>query len=65
MVALAVIVVVGVGFRKAGASLVWYDVSKKLHIYGYRYAFIPSIIHQNILVLRRQEPRKRARPGGG
>ena len=25
MVALAVIVVVGVGFRKAGASLVWYD----------------------------------------
>ncbi len=25
MVALAIIVVVGVGFRKAGASLVWYD----------------------------------------
>jgi len=34
------------------ANLVWYDVSKKLHLYGYRYAFIPSMIHQNILVFR-------------
>ncbi len=47
------------------ASLVWYDVSKKLHIYGYRYAWIPSIIHQNVLVFRKQtggpKPRKRSR----
>lgn len=38
------------------ANLIWYDVSKKLHIYGYRYRFIPSLVHQNILVFRKQEP---------
>lgn len=37
------------------ANLIWYDVSKKLHIYGYRYRFIPSLVHQNILVFRKQE----------
>jgi DNA modification methylase len=36
------------------ANLIWYDVSKKLHLYGYQYAFIPSMIHQNILVFRKQ-----------
>jgi hypothetical protein len=36
------------------ANLVWYDVSKKLHLYGYQYSFIPSLIHQNILVFRRE-----------
>lgn len=36
------------------ANLVWYDVSKKLSIYGYRYEFIPSMVHQNILVFRRE-----------
>ncbi len=36
------------------ANLVWYDVAKSLHIYGYRYEFIPSMIHQNILVFRRE-----------
>lgn len=36
------------------ANLIWYDPSKTLHIYGYRYAFIPSITHQNILVFRRE-----------
>jgi SAM-dependent methyltransferase len=35
------------------ANLVWYDVSKKLHLYGYRYAYIPSMVHQNILVYRK------------
>lgn len=35
------------------ANLVWYDVSKKLNVYGYRYEFIPSMVHQNILVFRR------------
>ncbi len=34
------------------ANLIWYDVSKSLHVYGYQYEFIPSMIHQNILVLR-------------
>jgi len=36
------------------ASLVWYDVSKKLHLYGYQYSYIPSLIHQNILVFRKE-----------
>ncbi len=36
------------------ANLIWYDVSKKLHLYGYQYAFIPSLIHQNILVFRKE-----------
>lgn len=35
------------------ANLVWYDVSKKLNVYGYRYEFIPSMVHQNILVFRK------------
>ncbi len=36
------------------ANLVWYDVSKRLHLYGYQYSYIPSLIHQNILVFRRE-----------
>lgn len=36
------------------ATLVWYDVSKSLHIYGYQYEYIPSMIHQNILVFRKE-----------
>ena len=39
------------------ANIVWYDVSKKLHLYGYQYSYIPSLIHQNVLVFRKeQEP---------
>jgi DNA modification methylase len=34
------------------ANLIWYDVSKHLHVYGYQYEFIPSMIHQSILVFR-------------
>ena len=37
------------------ANLIWYDVSNKLGIYGYRYAFIPSMIHQNILIFRKEK----------
>jgi DNA modification methylase len=35
------------------ANLVWYDVSKSLHVYGYPAAFVPSMIHQNILIFRK------------
>jgi hypothetical protein len=35
------------------ANLIWYDVSKSLHVYGYQYEFIPSMIHQSILVFRK------------
>jgi adenine-specific DNA methylase/DNA modification methylase len=38
----------------AKANLIWYDVSKSLHIYGYQYEYIPSMIHQNILVFRKE-----------
>jgi len=36
------------------ANLIWYDVSKSLHVYGYPYQFVPSMIHQNILVFRKE-----------
>ncbi len=36
------------------ANLVWYDVSKSLHIYGYLYQYIPSMIHQNVLIFRKE-----------
>jgi len=37
------------------ANLIWYDVSKTLHVYGYQTTFIPSMIHQNILIFRKEE----------
>jgi len=37
------------------ANLIWYDVSKTLHVYGYPTTFIPSMIHQNILIFRKEE----------
>jgi hypothetical protein len=36
------------------ANLVWYDPAKDLHVFGYPYAFVPSIVHQNVLVFRKQ-----------
>ncbi|HVP17574.1 MAG TPA: DNA methyltransferase [Spirochaetia bacterium] len=39
------------------ANIVWYDVSKKLHLYGYQYSYIPSLIHQNVLVFRNEDPK--------
>lgn len=37
------------------ANLIWYDVSKSLHVYGYPSTFIPSMIHQNILIFRKEK----------
>ncbi|GAB3029921.1 site-specific DNA-methyltransferase [Natronobiforma cellulositropha] len=34
------------------ATLVWYDPAKNLHVYGYPYAFVPSMVHQNVLVFQ-------------
>jgi len=45
-------VLVKIGFVPK-ANLVWYDVSNKLQIYGYQYEFIPSMIHQNILIFKK------------
>ena len=37
------------------ANIVWYDASKSLHVFGYPAAYVPSMIHQNILIFRRDE----------
>ena len=37
------------------ANLIWFDNSKSLHVYGYPYAFIPSMIHQNILIFKKED----------
>ncbi len=34
------------------ATLIWYDPSKDLHVYGYPFSFVPSMVHQNVLVFR-------------
>ncbi|MFC4987543.1 DNA methyltransferase [Saliphagus infecundisoli] len=34
------------------ADLIWYDPSKDLHVYGYPHAFVPSMVHQHVLVFR-------------
>jgi len=36
------------------ANLIWYDVSKSLHVYGYPFSFVPSMIHQNILIFKKE-----------
>ena len=35
------------------ADLVWYDPSKDLHVYGYPFSFVPSMVHQDILILKK------------
>ncbi|MCU4751558.1 site-specific DNA-methyltransferase [Halobacteria archaeon AArc-curdl1] len=37
------------------ANLIWYDPSKDLHVYGYPFSFVPSMVHQNVLVFRLEE----------
>ncbi|HME53094.1 MAG TPA: DNA methyltransferase [Candidatus Lokiarchaeia archaeon] len=38
-----------IGFILKG-EIIWYDVAKKLHLYGINYEWIPSMVHQSILV---------------
>jgi DNA modification methylase len=44
-------------------DLIWYQAGTRLRPYGYPHAFVPNIVHQHILVLRkeaaRQSPRRR------
>jgi len=35
-------------------EIIWYDVNKKLHLYGINYSWIPSIVHQFIMVFRKE-----------
>ncbi|EMI4815075.1 hypothetical protein V6N98_000461 [Campylobacter upsaliensis] len=36
------------------ADIIWQDNTKMLHIYGYPFAYIPSLIHQHILIFRKE-----------
>jgi len=53
--------------RAAGAGLVpkgdiiWYQAGTRLRPYGYPRAFVPNIVHQHILVLRKEAARQSAR----
>lgn len=42
-----------VGFVPKG-DLIWYQAGSRLRPYGYPTAFVPNIVHQHILVLRRE-----------
>ncbi|RQG98167.1 DNA methyltransferase [Natrarchaeobius oligotrophus] len=39
------------------ANLIWYDPTKDLHVYGYPFSFVPSMVHQNVLVFRPNDDR--------
>lgn len=40
---------------KMKANIIWNDNTKSLHIFGYPAAFVPSMIHQNILIFKKEE----------
>jgi DNA modification methylase len=46
-----------IGFVLKG-EIVWYDVNKKLHLYGINYSWIPSITHQFIMIFRKERVTK-------
>lgn len=39
-------------------EIIWYDVSKKLHLYGINFSWIPSIVHQFIMIFRKERIKK-------
>lgn len=36
------------------SNIIWFDNSKSLHVFGYPYSYVPSMIHQNILVFKKE-----------
>jgi DNA modification methylase len=42
-------------------DLIWYQAGTRLRPYGYPYAFVPNIVHQHILVLRKESGRQALR----
>lgn len=40
---------------KMKSNIIWADNSKSLHVFGYPRAYVPSMIHQNILIFRKGE----------
>ncbi len=49
-----------VGFIPKG-DLIWYQAGTRLRPYGYPRAFVPNIVHQHILVVRKERPRQARR----
>jgi len=45
-----------VGFIPKG-DLIWYQAGSRLRPYGYPRTFVPNIVHQHVLVLRKETPR--------
>jgi DNA modification methylase len=45
------------GFAPKG-DLIWYQAGTRLRPYGYPHAFVPNIVHQHILVLRKEAARR-------
>ncbi|MEA2607894.1 MAG: hypothetical protein QOJ75_137 [Chloroflexota bacterium] len=43
----------GAGFVPKG-DLIWYQAGSRLRPYGYPHSFVPNIVHQHILVLRKE-----------
>ena len=39
---------------KMKSNIVWADNSKSLHVFGYPRAYVPSLMHQNILIFRKE-----------
>lgn len=49
----------GVGFVPKG-DLIWYQAGTRLRPYGYPHSFVPNIVHQHVLVLRKEPARGQA-----
>lgn len=37
------------------SDIIWVDKSKSLHIFGYPFSYVPSLIHQHILVFKKEK----------
>jgi hypothetical protein len=51
-----------VGFVPKG-DLIWYQAGTRLRPYGYPRSFVPNIVHQHVLVLRKEHSRRQAPRG--
>ncbi len=45
-------VLLNIGYRFQN-EIIWYAPDKALHVFGYPFSYIPSIVHQNILVFKK------------
>jgi len=50
----------GAGFVPKG-DLIWYQAGTRLRPYGYPRVFVPNIVHQHVLVLRKEAERQASR----